>query len=202
MDHELLVDPQIEDGKALIAHLVRDGFDITVAFWVKTSEEGLWFLYLGSKTVAIMTLADAYRAIFAALRQIPNAAITLSQIKLVAPDNPIAAEVIDIRDRYPARWATRYLGQSLGKVFIEEAYIYPWPPGPMSPSEVIQRVAHLMERTGALASSLVTLGDGTQFEAVPMGIQRNDTGGVQIAFHDLASGSNRSVSADDVVSIL
>ena len=40
MDYELLVDERIDDGRSLLAGLVEDGFDVTVAFWAKTSEEG------------------------------------------------------------------------------------------------------------------------------------------------------------------
>ena len=69
MDYELLVDEQIEDGKSLIAGLVENGFDVTVAFWVKTSEEGLWFLYIGSASVRNSSLADAYRVVYGALRR-------------------------------------------------------------------------------------------------------------------------------------
>ena len=38
MDYELLVENQIEDGRALLSGLVDDGFDVSVAFWVRTSE--------------------------------------------------------------------------------------------------------------------------------------------------------------------
>ena len=202
MDYELLVDAQIEDGKALIAQLTRGGFDVSVAFWVKTSEEGLWFLYVGSRSVGSMPLADVYRVAYSALRQIPNASISLSQIKLIEPSNPIAVDAMEVRDRYPARLATRYRGKTLGDVSIDEAYIYPRPTGPMSPNEVVQTVAGLMNRTGVLAPSLITLRDGTQIQAVPVGIQMNAPDGVQIVLHDLNASTNRSISANDVASIL
>ncbi|HWE35596.1 MAG TPA: hypothetical protein VG406_03420 [Isosphaeraceae bacterium] len=149
-----------------------------------------------------MPLADAYRAVYSALRQIPKASIDFSQIKLVEPGNPIAADAMEIRDRYPARLPTRYRGPALGGVSIEEAYIYPRPTGPMSANEVVQTVAGLMNRKGALAPSLITLRDGTQIQAVPVGIRMNTPGGVQIVLHDLNANTNRSVSVNDVASIL
>ena len=84
---------------------------------------------------------------------------------------------------------------------IEEAYIYP-PPGAMTRAEVLQTVAGLMDRTGILAPSLVKLRDGTQFQAVPLGIQGNMPGAIQVVFHDLATSVNCSVSVDDVVGIM
>lgn len=123
MDYVLLVDEQIEDGKSLLAGLVHDGFDVTVAFWVRTSEEGLWFLYIGSTSVRTMTLADAYRVVYGALRRIPNTEISISNVKIVDADNPIARSAIEVRDRYPARLPARYNGKRLGNMSIEDAYI-------------------------------------------------------------------------------
>lgn len=201
MDYELLVEDQIEDGRELISGLVENGFDISVAFWVRTSEEGLWFLYLGTSSIRRMSLADAYRAAYSALRRIPTSNISISNIKIVEDTNPIARAAIEIRDRYPARLPNRYNGKRLGGMAIEEAYIYPRT-GQMSRTEVLQTVTGLMNRTGILAPSLVTLRDGTQFQAVPMGIQMNTPGAIQIMFHDLVASTNRSISVDDIVGIV
>jgi hypothetical protein len=200
MDYELLVDDQIEVGKSLLTKLVDDGFDVTVAFWARTSDEGLWFLYIGSTSVRIMSLADAYRVVYGALRRIPNAEIPISNIKIVDADNPIARGAIEVRDRYPARLPTRYNGKRLGSMAIEEAYIYPRA-GVMTRTEVLQTVTGLMDRTGGLAPSLVTLRDGTQIQAVPVGIQMNVPGAIQVVFHDLVASTNRSIPVDDVVGI-
>lgn len=201
MDHELLVDEQIEDGKSLIAGLVQDGFDVTVAFWARTSEEGLWFLYIGSASVRAMGLADAYRFVYGALRRLPDARIALSGIKLVDADNPIARSAIEARDRFPARLPIRYNGKKLGNMAIEEAYIYPHSGG-MTRAEVLQTITGLMNRTSILVPSLVKLRDGTQFQAVPVGIQGNTPGAIQVVFHDLEASTNRSVPVDDVVGIM
>lgn len=201
MDYVLLVDEQIEDGKSLLAGLVHDGFDVTVAFWVRTSEEGLWFLYIGSTSVRTMTLADAYRVVYGALRRIPNTEISISNVKIVDADNPIARSAIEVRDRYPARLPARYNGKRLGNMSIEDVYIYP-STGGMTRTEVLQTVTGLMNRTGVLAPSLVTLRDGTQFQAVPLGIQMNVPGAVQVVFQDLVASTNRSIPVDDVVGIM
>ena len=201
MDYELLVDERIEDGKSLIAGLVEDGFDVTVAFWARTSEEGLWFLYVGSASVRTMSLADAYRVVYGAVRRIPGARIPLSSIKLVDPDDPITRSAIEVRDRFPARLPTRYNGKRFGNMAIEEAYIYPRP-GSMTRTEVLQTVTGLMNRTGIFAPSSVKLRDGTQFQAVPVGIQGNTPGAIQVVFHDLGASTNRSIPVDDVVGIM
>ncbi len=204
MDHELLVDEQIEDGKSLLLQLVDDGFDVEVAFWARTSEEGLWFFYIGSTSVLTMGLADAYRAVYEVLRRISDTPISISSIKIIDPNNPISRAAIEVRDRYPARQPNRYHGQRLGNLAIEEAYIYPRN-GVMTRPEVLQIVTGLMSWTGALAPSLVTLRDGTQIRTIPVGIQLkdavNDPGAIQVVFHDLVAGTNRSIAVDDVVGI-
>jgi hypothetical protein len=201
MDYELLVNEQIEDGKSLLAGLVHDGFDVTVAFWVRTSEEGLWFLYIGSTSVRTISLADAYRVVYGALRRVPNTQIPISNIKIIDADNPITRSAIEVRDRYSARLPTRYNGTKLGNMSIEEAYIYPRT-GAMTRTEVLQTFTGLMDRTGTLAPSLVTLRDGTQFQAVPVGIQMSVPGAIQVVFHDLVASTDRSISVDDVVGIM
>jgi hypothetical protein len=200
MDYELLVDERIDDGRSLLAGLVEDGFDVTVAFWAKTSEEGRWFLYVGSTTLRTMSVGDAYRALYGALRRIPSTWITLSDLKIVDADNPVARAAIEVRDRLSARLPTRYKGERLGNLAIEEAYIYPRT-GVMTRSEVLQTVTGLMDRRGALAPALVTLRDGTQFQAVPVGIQGHIPGSIQVVFHDLVASTDRSIPVDDVVGI-
>src|SRR6266545_1064572 len=110
MDTELLVDSQIDDGQRLVQQLVLDGFEVTVSFWVKTSEEGLWHLYIASPSVDEEKLGDAYRKVYASLSRIPGSWVSPSDIKLVNDKNLIAKDAAEVRDRYPARVPTRYQG--------------------------------------------------------------------------------------------
>lgn len=145
-------------------------------------------------------MADAYRTAYSALSRIPHTNISISNIKIVEDTNPIAKAAIEIRDRYPARLPTRYNGKRLGSIAIEEAYIYPRS-GQMTRTEVLQTITGLMNRTGIVAPSLVTLRDGSQFQAVPMGIQMNTPGAIQVVLHDLLANTNRSIPVDDIVRI-
>jgi hypothetical protein len=201
MDTELLVDNQIEDGRRIVAQLVDAAIDVTVAFWIKTSDEGLWFLYIGSKLLDSTTTSDAYRRVYSCLSQIPDVAVGLSEIKLVNPTSPIARDAIAIRDRRPARLPTRYHGNHLGNVSIEEAYIYPPATGPMTIAQVLQTVLGLMNRTGILQPSSVTLRDGTTIQAIPTAIDMQTPGTVRITLTDISTGNNQVVSASDVTNI-
>ena len=200
MDNDLLVEKDIEDGRRLIAGLLDRRFDVSVALWVKTSEEGLWFLYIGTNSLQTMGLGASFRIAYEVLSQIPHTAITISNIKIIVANNPIAVEAMEIRDRYPARLATRYNGTKLGNMMIDEAYIYPGG-GEMTRTEILQTVTGLMNRQGVLTPSSITLRDGTRMQAVPVSIQMRFPGAIQIVLHDVVADLDRSLSVDDVVSI-
>ena len=202
MAPELLVDEHIEDGGRLATELVRSGFDVTAAFWIRTQEDGLRFLYLASSSVRRDGFANAYRNVYATLSRLGVQAIDLSQIKLVDGNNPLALEVVAVRDRYPARIPTRLGAGRLGGIAIEEAFIYPRVDRALTRGEVIQAVTTLMNRTGVIPPSSVTLRDGSTFLAIPVGVHVSQPGrDVTVTLHDHATGRNRDVSADEITFI-
>jgi hypothetical protein len=127
MAEDTLVEMEIEDGKKLVEGLARAGFDVTAAFWVKTSEEGVWFLYIASREVDTRGLPAAYREFHAAFKRIGGGWVDPFRVKLIGAGNPIALDVLAIRRRFAGRVPTRYRGPRLGHMSIDEAYIYPAP---------------------------------------------------------------------------
>lgn len=129
MDQTLLVE-QIDDARTLIDRLVRDGFDVAAAAWVRPGEEGRWLLYLASKEVERDGLAAAYRAVHPTLTSLRPDWVTLTELRLVGPSDPVALGVLELNESHPDGPAyTR--GPLLGGVAIEGAYVFP-PPGPPS----------------------------------------------------------------------
>jgi hypothetical protein len=122
-----LVDTRIDDGQKLIDQLVRDGFPVRVAFWVRTSEDEAWLLYLGSPDVDLEKPGDAYRRAYASLSKMPDCSISLSEIRLVNGTNPVARAAVRLRDRQAGRVPTHFRGNHLGNLAVGEAYIYPPP---------------------------------------------------------------------------
>ena len=122
MDTATLVNEQIDEGKRFVDHLRKNGFDVVVAFWVLTSEEGLWFLYIASPVVDADGLAAAYRRVYSELSRSQVRWISRSDIKLIGRQSPLALDAIAYQgDTLP----TRYGGRKLGNMIVEEAYIYP-----------------------------------------------------------------------------
>jgi len=131
MDTELLVEDQISEGQLLLDRLINDGFDVSVAFWVKTSEDGLWQLFIASPVVDVEKPSAAYQKVYTSLEAIPTSSISPADINL-SPSNinllndkdEIALAAIELRDRLPARIPTRYHGRHIGGLPVKEAYIY------------------------------------------------------------------------------
>src|SRR5688572_23132200 len=125
MDTDVLVESKIEDGDALIRQLIRDQFEVRVAFWVKRTEEGLWYLYLASSSDSAEKLNEAYRIVYEALTKIPECSVLPSEIKVITGTDPIAREAVAWRDRNPSREPKRFHGKRLGNLTTEELCIYP-----------------------------------------------------------------------------
>jgi hypothetical protein len=127
MGTELLVENKIEDGQRLINQLIRDEIEVSVGFWVRTSEEGVWHLYIASPSINPEKLGEAYRKVYASLNKLSDCWVMPSDLKLINGANPVARAAVAVRDRSPGRSPTRYHGKRLGNLSIEEAYLYPLP---------------------------------------------------------------------------
>jgi hypothetical protein len=127
MDQATLVGPQLDDVPRLIAELKRDQFDVKAAFWLYTSESDQWYLYLVTDAVDREGPIGAYKAAYRTMRRLPDLRIDRFQVKLVAPDNPVAKAVMGFVSRRPGPLPTQVRGANLGDVYIEDAYIYKFP---------------------------------------------------------------------------
>ena len=208
MDTNALVEFQIDAGQRLIVQLIRDGFRIETAFWAKTEEEGIWFLYIASPLVEEKGLAGSYRVLQSSHQRLQGIPLSLSDIKLIGKDNPITRDVLAFLARSPAAIATRIGGGRLGGVSIDEAYVYPAyffsPPGsgPMTQDEVLLELFRLMNRgTGSVPASKVTLTDGSAFTGVPFSIQSASHRPLIIQFVAEGEFSPRVLGIDEIASI-
>jgi hypothetical protein len=123
MDQATLVDHQIDDVTKLVDRLRRDNFDVKAAFWLYTSEADQWFLYIASDAVDQKGITEAYKAFYRAMRQSPELRIDRFQVKLVAPDDPVAKAVIDFLSKQHVRLPMRIRTTNLGNIYVEDAYL-------------------------------------------------------------------------------
>ncbi len=124
MDQSPLVEMQIDDGRKIIEKLRESGFEVRAAWWMMTSEEGQWFLYVASKEVDDLGIAAAYRKVLSVMRSLGQLQVDRFELKLVGHENPITRDVLAILSRHGGQVATRYGEKRLGNVSIEGAYLY------------------------------------------------------------------------------
>ena len=203
MDYEVLVRDQVEEGQALIDELADERkIDVAVALWVKRFEAGYWSLYLASTALASMKIGDAFHEINLAMNKIRRKAIGLSDIKIIPPTDPIASRAIELRESRPDKlpyWV--YGPDRFTDPSIQTACILSQAEEPMSREQVLQHLVASMSRAGTLSPSSIRLRDGSSIRAVPTSIQRKDPGELRIVLHDPEGNTDRTISADEVVSI-
>lgn len=202
MDQETLVAEKIDDGWRLIVQAERDGAKIAAAFWIKTGEDGQWFLYIAS-SLAEEDPAAAYRAVYASLRKLPENCIVQSELKLVSPANPLVQGLLSIQPRHPFLAPQRIWGYRVGGISIQAGLIYPSVPRDgvfMTRDEVKKALFDLLNRGNVVQPSTVTLQDGSSFQGVPFGIELSNNL-MNAKFIDDASPMPRTVWVDDIASI-
>lgn len=161
-------------------------------------EDAPWDFYLASASATRDGFTDAYRAVYATFSRLALPAITLSNIRLVPANDPIAVDAAALRDRYPARIPTRFGPRRLGGVAIEEVYIYPRLDRGLNRGEVLQAVTALLDRADAISS--ITLRDGSTVRASVDGIRRAGQD-VTITLKEVATGHSRDIPAEEIRAI-
>jgi hypothetical protein len=133
MAQATLVEMQIKEGQILIERLAHEGVAVTAAGWVKESESGDWYLYLATPLVGEDGgTKTAYRRVNAVIRKMEEEGFGMDPFekKVIGPHDPIARDMVAHREARPAGPPTRFRGNRLGELAVEEAYIYPPLPNP------------------------------------------------------------------------
>jgi hypothetical protein len=208
VDQGTLVENQIDDGRRFVERFAADGNSVQAAFWVKTSEEGLWFLYVATDLVDREGPATAYRAVHTSLGKLSDSWVTSSEIKIISPSNPIAKDVLAVMSRHHGRLATKFGGKKLGSMAIDQAYVYPAhfytfvDPNPMTTEDISREVVRLMNRgPGILQPSRVTLKDGNSFNGVPFSIQFGSQNTLVVQFVADGEAAPRVYRIDEIAAI-
>jgi hypothetical protein len=125
MDTELLVGEHIDEGQALIDRLVKEDFDVRVAFWAKATEDALWQLFIASQSLSAGTTSAAYHKAYLALDSIGAVSFSRSDLNLLSTESPIAQAAMKLRARTAPKVPVRLHGKRLGTLSAHEVYIYP-----------------------------------------------------------------------------
>lgn len=200
---DVLVDSGlIEDGRELIANLVRDGFEVTVGFWVRSTERGSMRLFIASPLViAGQQLGNLPLRVYDQLRLMPHSTVEYSQVRLIPATDPAARDAIELRDRRPGSLRPIQVFERLGDLAIESAYIYERISAALTREQVLQRVVELMEQSGLRQPSKLTLKDGSIAKGIVVGLEMQQGVGIAISIQDPVSNTPHPVSVDSVANI-
>ncbi len=203
-----MVEQQVYDGRRFIERFAADGNPVQAAFWVKTDEEGHWFLYVATDIVDHVGPAATYRAVHASLKKLGQSWVASSEIKVISPSHPIARDVLAFMTSHPERLAARSGGKTLGSMAFEQTYIYPphfftfGQVNPMTTEDVGREIVRLMNRgSGTFQPSRVALKDGTSFNGVPFSLQLGSQKAVVAQFIADGEAVPRVIRLDDIASI-
>jgi hypothetical protein len=129
MDQGPLVTEEIEGAAKFLAAFGKQ-VPIRVAFWLKDSEEGLWFLYVASDEITDENFDVGYGKVARVARSIIDPWFDHFRVKLLGMDDPLAMAALELSRRHPGRVPLRFRDSSFGGMSVEDAYIYP-PPAPV-----------------------------------------------------------------------
>jgi hypothetical protein len=125
MDQITLVDHQNADGEKLITELKHHSIDVREACWIKTTEDGQWYLYIVSPIVDSYGRKETYRRVHSVMRTMKQPLwIDPLEVRLVATSETLAQDLERIRNRFVVKMPTRCNGSHIGDMDIEGAYIY------------------------------------------------------------------------------
>jgi hypothetical protein len=146
VDRAALVSYRIDDGRKLLNRLLDDGLEVSAAFWMYTTDNESWGLYIASPSMESIGIKASYMILARAMKELPGLRIDSFEVTLLEPTRPLAAAIIDYITTLPAEsdaWIER---TTCNGVYVEIAYIYPGPtvsglgvPGPGS----IEAARHL-----------------------------------------------------------
>lgn len=124
MDSVALVDRRIEDGHRLLVQLLQDGFDVVVAFWLKSPDDAWPHLFISTRLVDQMGPLDAYRALQTSMVQLPGISISLEDVKLIGVGNHIASAARNVLKKARREGPVEIREGQISNVAVEYAYLY------------------------------------------------------------------------------
>lgn len=124
MDQESLVVEETDAGAELVRRLDKY-VPVKVAYWVKLSEEGQWYLYIASEQINDQNLDMHYGEVLRLADEMASAYLDPFRVKLIPTSDPLAQAALDVHRRYPGPMATRFGGKDFGGLAVDGVYIYP-----------------------------------------------------------------------------
>ena len=208
MDQSTLVDEDIRDGRRLLERFAADGHPFQGAFWVKETENEHWFLYVVTEIIDLAGPTAAYRALDAARKKLGDCRISISEIKAIGPNHPVARDAL-FSPNHAGRTDAWSGENSLGSLAVDRVYRYLQPKidadgvDPTTTEDLGREILRLMSRgPGVLRPSRITLRNGTSFDGVPFSFQFGDQNSLVVQFVAERETAPRVVRLDEIASVV
>ena len=211
MDKKLLVKKRIVAGARLLDRLASDGFDVSVALWIKAFDKENWHLYLASGVVDEKGAIKAYQLLMNSLSKVSGASPSFSEIKLIGATNPAAIEAKKVLVRHGQHGDRLVLGvhgYHFGDIVAKNSYIYTGRKlvGPRladgANSEILDAlVANLMRGPGPTSPADVELKDGTTFRGILTGLHLESGGKALAQFIEAGESKPRLIDVNIIATV-
>ena len=198
---ELLAPALTEDGRRLLVALAQDGFDVSAAGWLLSTAAENWHLCIVSRSVRAGELAASYHAVYARLRQRAGTAVEADAVRLLRPDQPLGAALLDLDRQFLVRpgGAQPVYGTGLELYGYSRAVLYHPPARRLSPQQVAQVVGSLLTDTaGRPKPATVHLRFGNSVALTPTGIRYESDSGRWVAEGLDEAGQPRQFPTDEI----
>lgn len=124
MDKTILVDKNIEDGKALIQALDAKSLAIKAALWLFSSENNEWRLVIASPYVDKNGPRETYKFIQKTLKALPEVSLSLNDIFVMSPKNKLIELISTAIHTGNKIEGIRFTNNVIDNTLIEDAFIY------------------------------------------------------------------------------
>ena len=133
MDKGPLVVDQIDAGAEFLTRLQKY-LPVKIAFWLKRSDTGRWYFYFASDKFNENNLEQGEEEVRRVSRGWWDPYLIWVPVSLLAVDDPLVRDVLQIQQLYSGKKPIRYDGYYLGDMSIDDCYIYPSPEPVPTPS--------------------------------------------------------------------
>jgi hypothetical protein len=128
MDQSTLVNPQIEAGKWMIDEFAKH-YPVKAAYWLRSDEDGDWYLYLASDKINDANFDIAYGEVLRITSMSRNSWLNPFRVKVVGMDDSVARAIAAFTKNYPGTTPMLISGGTVGNVWMDGAIVYPPPFG-------------------------------------------------------------------------
>jgi hypothetical protein len=124
MDKTVLVGYSIEEGKKLLRELDQSNLEVTSAFWYYVSESEQYRLVIVTPFFEKHGPRKTYEKVQKVLRSDENLDLTLSDIYLMGPDDPLNKGLRALLNSGSELSGERITQSVVDGIYIDDAYLY------------------------------------------------------------------------------